>query len=163
MTPHRLKRRSIGIVYVYRLTMKKERKPHQFIIKPYYPGGSKAMSDFVAAQIKYPEEALRDQIEGVVVLVIDINHQGKVVKTRIKQSVGHGCDEEAQRVAMLLKFRLDKVVRRGRTIFHKTINIRFKLPPEKPKTIIQYEIKKKETSSSSEPKTSSGYHYTIEW
>ncbi len=139
--------------------MKKHKKPHQFIVKPYYPGGNRAMGAFIKSNLKYPKEALKNNIEGVVMLVIDINHKGSVTGSKIKMSLGHGCDEEAQRIANLLRFKLDQVVRKGRTIFHKTIRIKFKLP-EQSKQSIKYHIVPTKKSSQSE---SSSYSYTIDY
>lgn len=142
--------------------MKKEKTSKDFIIKPHYPGGPKALSTFIYKHLKYPPEALDQKIEGTVVIVIDIDHHGKVINSRIKQSLGHGCDEAASEVVRLLKFQLDQVVRRGRTIFHKTLNIHFRLPNEVPqKTSIKYTVipnKKEEPHSNP-----SSYHYTIKW
>lgn len=142
--------------------MKKEKKAHQFIVKPYYPGGSKAMGAFISSKLKYPKEALKEKIEGHVMIILDINHKGKVIKTKVKQSLGYGCDEEAERICKLLLFKLDQVVRKGRTIFHKTIRIGFKLPKKKVKKIeatkIQYQIIKKGDSNQSKPPS---YNYTI--
>jgi len=139
--------------------MKKMKKPHQFIVKPYYPGGPKAMSKFIKKHLVYPKEALTHKKEGVVVLRIDINHKGAVIGSRVKMSLGYGCDEEAQRIVSLMKFKLDQVVRKGRTTFHKNLRIAFKLPKKK-STQIKYQIT---TNKKSPQKGSSDYNYTISY
>lgn len=140
--------------------MRKNKKPHQFIVKPYYPGGPKALSKFIKKNLKYPKEAIEHKTEGVVLLRIDINHKGEVTGSKVKMSVGHGCDEEAQRIVSLMKFALDQVVRKGRTTFHKNIRIGFQLPKKKEQknTQIKYNIVQTKKSPQS---GGSSYNYTI--
>lgn len=122
------------------------------------------MGQFIAKHLTYPEKAKAKKIEGTVVLWIDINYKGVVLGSKVRSSLGHGCDEEAQRVVKLLKFDVPNAVRRGKVLFHKTINIRFNLPVEKPKptptqtqsTKLTYSIVKKKKE-----KASSSYNYTI--
>ena len=140
--------------------MRKNKKPHQFIVKPYYSGGPKALSKFIKKNLKYPDEALQEKIEGVVLLRIDISHKGVVTGSKVKMSLGYGCDEEAQRIVSLMKFTLDQVVRKGRTTFHKNIRIGFKLPKKKEqkKTQIKYNVVQTKKSPQS---GGSSYNYTI--
>ena len=86
--------------------MKKERKPENFILKPYYEGGKEAMKIFVAENLKYPDEAISNKISGVVKVDYDIDYQGTVVKTKVIKGIGYGCDVEAQRIVRLLKFKV---------------------------------------------------------
>lgn len=111
--------------------MTKEKKP-TFILKPEYPGGPKALSQFIYEQLRYPSEALALGIEGMVVVEYDIDYQGNVIETRAVLGIGHGCDEEACRVVRLLKFNVGK--NRGvHVIFHQKARIQFKKPaPQKP-------------------------------
>jgi TonB family protein len=111
--------------------MTKEKKP-SFILKPEYPGGPKALSQFIYEQLRYPPEALELGIEGVVVVEYDIDYQGNVIETRAVLGIGHGCDEEACRVVRLLKFNVGK--NRGvHVIFHQKARVQFKKPaPQKP-------------------------------
>lgn len=142
--------------------MKKERKPKHFIKKPVYPGGLKAMREFIAKELKYPEEALKQRKEGVVRIKYDIDYKGNVFDTYILSSVGYGCDEEADRIVRLLKFEVEKT-RKVKVVFHKTIQIKFKLPkikeqkkskPEPPRvTSVQYNyVTTKSTSESPKKK-----------
>jgi protein TonB len=94
-----------------------EKKPKHFLKQPEYPGGPKAMSKFIYENLRYPKPALEAGKEGVVLVEYDINHEGRVVDTRVLQSIGHGCDEEAERVVRLLKFDVGK--NRGvKVVFH---------------------------------------------
>lgn len=145
--------------------MKKEKKHQDFLVKPYYPGGPKALSAFIYSHLVYPQEAIDQKTEGTVIIVIDINHKGNVISSRIKQSLPHGCDQAAQKVVSKLQFNLDQVVRKGKTIFHKTLNIHFKLPKIDTTplmtTELKYTITKKNEEKSSND--SSSYHYTIDF
>lgn len=116
--------------------MKKQKK---FIQTPQYPGGRQALAEFIKSNLKYPEKANEKNIEGMVVVVIDINEKGDVIRTRVKKKLGYGCDEEAQRVAKLLKFKSVKN-RKVRVTAHRTINFSFKKP--KPKKVVRKVVKK---------------------
>lgn len=150
--------------------MQKERKDKHFIKKPIFPGGLKAMRELIRKELKYPQEALDNKVEGTVYLRYNIDHKGKVTSSKILSSLGHGCDEEAQRIVAKFKFEVPKGPRKMKVKFHKTIKIHFKLPKEKPqkkspKTQITYSIKlnskKEETKESI--KKSSTYSYTIKF
>jgi len=99
----------------------------KLIKKPTYLGGKKALSEFIQNNIQYPEEALNAKVEGLVIVYIDIDISGKVIKTRLKKKLGHGCDEEAIRVVKLLKFFVEKK-RKVRITHHKNIKVHFRLP-----------------------------------
>ncbi len=107
--------------------MKKERKDHQFIKKPYYEGGMTAMKNFIKENLSYPSAALQQKIEGTVYIRYTINYKGKVTDTKIVTGIGHGCDEEAIRLVKLLKFKVPKN-RNLKAIFHKSLQIHFRLP-----------------------------------
>lgn len=88
------------------------------------------MTQFIYEHLRYPPAAFEANVEGTVLLDIDIDFQGQVLQTRVLQGLGHGCDEEAARVARLLKFEVGK--NRGvKVLFHKKIKIAFKKPPTK--------------------------------
>lgn len=147
--------------------MKKERKPESFLRKPTYKGGPKAMRSFIAEHLRYPTPASEHKIEGTVRLRMDINHQGKVISTKVLSGLGYGCDEEAERVVKLLKFEIPKL-RKIRATFHKTINIHFRRPKEKvtpsSSTQIKYTISSQNEGEADEPKKEGGsYGYTISW
>lgn len=110
--------------------MAKDNKPKKFIQIPQYPGGKEALKDFIVKNLRYPKKAAENDVEGIVVLVIDIDQNGKVIRTRSKKKLGFGCDEEAKRVAKLLEFRSVKN-RKMRVTAHRTINFGFKKPKKK--------------------------------
>lgn len=104
--------------------MKKQRTDRNFLNKPAYPGGKNAMFTFIKQHLKYPEEAQKLGIKGIVQVKITISSSGNVIDTEVLHSLGHGCDEEATRVAGLLKFEVPK--NRGVKVkFFKRINFGF--------------------------------------
>lgn len=152
--------------------MKKQRSDDSFVKKPIYPGGNKAMSQFVKSQMKYPTEALNQKIEGTVHLRYDINYKGSVSKSKVISSLGYGCDEEAQRLVKLLKFEMPKIPRKMKLKFTKTIRINFKLPKPKPKKAkpnppkvthhVTYQLAAGQTKITGKiPQKPKGYNYTI--
>ncbi len=149
--------------------MQRENKPKNFLPKATYKGGSKAMSKFIGEHLKYPKQAIKNKISGTVVLRVAIDYKGKVTGSKVKSSVGHGCDEEAQRVVSLLKFEVGSKVRKGKILFHKNLNIHFRLPKPKAEPIKKAESSKTQLSYtvvSSKPKSKpklkpASYNYTI--
>ena len=142
--------------------MKREKKEKHFIQKPSYPGGVKAMQEFLRKNKKYPKEALKHKIEGTVSIRYTINHQGNVVKTKVVAGLGYGCDGEAQRIVGLLKFEIPKT-RKLRVLYHKTVHIHFKLPKKtKQETKIVYTSSEQKKNDQEKP-SSGSYSYKIEW
>ncbi len=151
--------------------MEREKKPKHFIQHPQYPGGSKELTKFIYSQLRYPEAALKAQLEGTVLIEYDIDYKGNVVDTRVLQSLGLGCDEEACRVLRLLKFSVGR--NRGvRVLFHKKIPIRFKIPVQTPKAapaqgqvsynyVYTTSTPDAKTAEPSKPQTGANYSYTI--
>jgi TonB family protein len=109
--------------------MRKEVKKTDILKQPEYPGGQKALRAFVASNLKYPDQALALKVEGTVHLRYAIDHKGMVIDVRILHKLGHGCDEEAERLVRLLSFHVDKT-RGVKVLYHKKIQIHFRLPQQ---------------------------------
>jgi len=78
-------------------------KPYNFIEQmPEFVGGAGAMMRFIQAQIKYPDEARKSNIQGTVVLQFLVTETGKIHDIKVVKGVGHGCDEEAVRVISIM-------------------------------------------------------------
>lgn len=143
--------------------MKKEKKEKHFIEKPTYPGGVKAMRDFIRQNLKYPGEALAHKIEGSVHCRYEVDYKGRVGEVQVISGLGHGCDEEAIRLIKLMHFTEAKSPKKLRVKFHKTLRIHFRLPKEAKKETppginYRYEIKSSDDSSSKNT-----YTYSIKW
>ncbi len=147
--------------------MQKEKKDKHFIKKPIYPGGPSQMKAFISQNLQYPPEALAHKIEGTVFINYAIDYQGKVTDTKVISGLGYGCDEEAARLVRLLEFEVPKT-RGVKVLFHKDIQIHFRLPrkkaaPARPQTI-QYSYTEKKPEPSEQqtgPEKGGGYIYTI--
>ncbi|MEO0340772.1 MAG: energy transducer TonB, partial [Bacteroidota bacterium] len=121
---------------------------------------------FITQNLKYPPEAIQEKVEGTVLVRFVINHLGKVTETHIVSGLGHGCDEEAQRVIKLLQFETDK--NRGfKSKSSMTLGVHFKVKANQSigDTTYQYTIvpKKSKDQPKEEGDVGSGYSYTIEW
>jgi TonB family protein len=156
--------------------MAKNRPTH--VSRPVYPGGIAAMKKFVAANLKYPPQAIKSKAEGTVTVRYGLDYTGKVINVKIKKGIGHGCDAEAMRVVKLMKFTVPQSSKKKVRI-HQDVNIHFKLPKPKPapkpkakpktKTTVTYTqsgslsgkvVRKKPDHDNT---SNSGYSYTIEW
>lgn len=144
--------------------MHRERKDKHFIHKPSYPGGREAMKAFISKNLRYPKEALAAKVEGTVSIKYTIDHKGNVTEARVVSGLGHGCDEEAMRLARLLKFQVPKTPKKRKVLFHKDLHVHFRLPkqPVQAKTTYQYVTPASKTTVQ-EPSQSrkGGYNYTI--
>lgn len=148
----------------------RETKDKDFLRKPVYEGGLKAMREFIRKNLKYPPAALKEKTEGTVFVKYRVNHKGKVIEAKAISGIGNGCDEEAVRLVKLFEFTVPKN-RKLRVIFNKNIKIHFRLPkaaPKKPVSsagAIQYNYvttsSKKNTSTP--PKKKSAYNIVIKY
>ncbi len=123
---------------------KSKPKKRKFIKKPTYPGGSKALEAFIAQNLRYPEEALRNGVEGNVQVEYEVNEDGKVIRARVLRGIGYGCDEEALRLVRLLRY--EGVRNRHIHVTTRfTLVIRFRLPRQTP--AVRYEYRPASVSS----------------
>jgi TonB family protein len=60
--------------------------------------GYSALYEYFDHELKYPGEATRDSIEGVVTVSFTINHEGKPESIKIENSLGVAFDKECQRI-----------------------------------------------------------------
>lgn len=58
----------------------------------------KGIIDFVEDLIEYPEEALENLVEGVVLVSFVVEKDGTLSTPRFVRSLGYGCEEEVLRV-----------------------------------------------------------------
>jgi len=65
---------------------------------PQYKRGINFLYQFLAINIKYPKEARKKGVEGKVFVGFVVDEKGRVSEVSTLQGIGHGCDEEAERV-----------------------------------------------------------------
>jgi protein TonB len=137
--------------------MKAPRKEKHFIKKPVYPGGPKALWTFIRKNLRYPKEALEQNISGVVRIRYSIDGKGKVISTQVIHSLGYGCDEEASRVIRMLQYEVPRH-RKLKVKYFKTINVKFRAPKKKS---IQVTLTKSPQEKEKKEEKKGGYEYTI--
>ncbi len=143
---------------------KKITKQSHQLQPPVFPGGKKGLDEFVKSNLKYPEEALKQKVEGTVHVDYDVDVFGKVLTAKVRHGLGHGCDEEALRIVRMLKFQKRKYPGQH-VVFHQKIQIHFRLhsaskPVENAQTI-NYSYKPKASEAGPTP-PSTGYTIRID-
>jgi TonB family protein len=139
--------------------MNSGKKPN-FIRKHEYPGGKKAFQEFLKTHLTYPQEALKNNIEGFVFLEYQVGFEGKVNQVKVLKGIGYGCDEEAVRLIRLLQFAPQNNHGVKLISTHK-IKIQFKLPETKESIKISYSINENKAKETKPEKAS--YSYTIKF
>ena len=67
-------------------------------VMPQYPGGQIAMLKYFMENIKYPEQAMKEGIQGRVTVSFIVEKDGRVSNVRLLRSVQSSLDKEAVRV-----------------------------------------------------------------
>ena len=62
-----------------------------------FPGGDKALEQFLKKNVLYPDEAKKNKINGDVQVKFTIQPDGSLNNPQMITSLGSGCDEEAVR------------------------------------------------------------------
>lgn len=65
---------------------------------PAFIGGQEAMSTFIQSQIKYPDLAFRQGVEGTVLINFRISKEGKILNPYVSKSIHPALDQEALRL-----------------------------------------------------------------
>jgi TonB family protein len=60
--------------------------------------GFPALYEYFNRQLKYPPDALKDSIQGVITVKFEVNELGQPEKIKILNSLGNACDQEALRL-----------------------------------------------------------------
>jgi TonB family protein len=68
------------------------------LIEPRFPDGEMALRDLINRELKYPDEALKEKIQGKVFVTFRISLIGKVENAKIVRSVHPLLDKEAIRI-----------------------------------------------------------------
>jgi periplasmic protein TonB len=67
-----------------------------------YPGGADSLTAFVERNLKYPEAARDNNVEGREKVQFIVDENGEMVNPRAIRGLGAGCAQEALRVARLM-------------------------------------------------------------
>jgi len=89
---------------------------------PQFPGGEREMFNYLSQNLKYPDEAQKQKIQGMVVVSFVVKASGEITDATILRSLESSCDEEAIRVVNAMP-RWIPGKQNG-----EAVNVEFKLP-----------------------------------
>ncbi len=69
---------------------------------PEYPGGMPAMIEFLQTNIKYPEDAVKQKVEGRVMVQFVVETDGSISDVHVAKQVFPSLDAEAIRVVQVM-------------------------------------------------------------
>jgi protein TonB len=69
---------------------------------PVFPGGEKALLSFISQNLKYPEEAVKNNLFGKVIIKFAVASDGSVKRIEVLRSINPLLDQEAIRVISML-------------------------------------------------------------
>jgi protein TonB len=96
----------VAVVEEVQEEVKEEEAPAEVFVvveeMPTFPGGEKALMEFIYANIVYPEIAKENNIQGRVILKFCVTYKGGVDQVQILKSVDPALDQEAIRVIKML-------------------------------------------------------------
>lgn len=64
-------------------------------VKPEPVKGIRQFQDRWMSKVKYPEEAVKEGIQGTVFIEFIVNTDGSIAEAAVRSGIGHGCDEAA--------------------------------------------------------------------
>ena len=70
--------------------------------KPEFPGGEDALVGYFSRNIRYPNFAVENRIEGIVDIEFIVNKDGTILDPKVLKGIKGGCDEEALRLVKSL-------------------------------------------------------------
>ena len=97
---------------------------------PQFPGGDKALLEFIKKEMKYPAESVEYGEQGRVVIEITVDAQGNIVNPKVIKSISPSLDREALRMVNKMPQWQPAITLNGRTTEHWwTIHIDFDFEP----------------------------------
>ena len=97
---------------------------------PQFPGGPAEMLRFIGQHLKYPEEQLKECIQGRVVVKFYVDTLGRVCEPEIVRGKDSALDREALRVVRLFPIFLPATMNGKKVNSYMTLPITFKLPKD---------------------------------
>lgn len=98
-------------------------------IPPQFPGGEDSLYSFIYSNLRYPQEAIDNGIEGRVYITFVVEKDGSITGIKILRDIGYGCGEEAVRVLKMMPKWIpgkDHLGNIHRTQYNMPINFEFK-------------------------------------
>lgn len=99
---------------------------------PTYPGGIANFYKFLGDNIKYPQQAKDDNVQGNVFISFTVEKDGSLNDIKVDRKLGGGTDEEAVRVLKLSE-KWNPGIQNGKAVRTKyNIPVKFAIPGKKP-------------------------------
>lgn len=92
----------IALIFVAGQVATYAQEMHALNSSPAYTGGIQALKEFINNNLRYPDEARKSSISGVVEVKFMINTLGEVEKIMVLKGISPECDTEAVRLTGLL-------------------------------------------------------------
>ncbi|WP_276496819.1 TonB family protein [Pontibacter litorisediminis] len=107
-------------------------KPYTYVEQmPVFKGGDKGLMQFLGTNIKYPEDAVKAGVEGLVVVTFVIDTDGSVKSAQVVKPLSSSTDAEAVRVIKLMDGMWQPGKQNGKIVAVKyTLPIRFAMKTE---------------------------------
>ncbi|MFT5823685.1 MAG: TonB family protein [Crocinitomix sp.] len=127
--------------------------------EPEFPGGREAMTQFIVNNIEYPEEARKNNEEGIVYVKFVVEKDGAITKVNIRKGVYDALNNEAMRVVKKMPNWIPGEQNGKPVSVYFTLPIHFRLggtnnseetpaPPKRPLTKEEQKIADKEAKKS---------------
>ena len=124
-----------GVVMPVRVKSKKDTKAEEIVYSsvdqmPEFPGGDAALQEYIKTHIKYPAKALKNRIEGRVIMEFVVDDKGKIGDIKVVLSTNKLFDKEAVRICKSLpKFTPGRMNDKAVSVWYR-LPIMFTLPEE---------------------------------
>ncbi|MBO4804096.1 MAG: energy transducer TonB [Muribaculaceae bacterium] len=111
--------------------VKSDSEPYKSVEQmPQFPGGEAALEEYIQTHIQYPAEALKNRIEGLVIVKFVVDKKGKIGEVEVVGSVDKRLEEEAVRLCKSLpKFIPGRRNGKAVSVWY-TMPVTFTLPEE---------------------------------
>jgi TonB family protein len=100
-------------------------------IESYYRGGDQGWQQFLAKNLHYPDRALNNGIQGIVIVLFVVNKDGNVEDASITRSAEYSLDREALRIIRIADDWIPAVQNGRRVRSYKRQPLQFKLQIQK--------------------------------
>lgn len=126
----------VALLLVFSVDVKSQNKDIYKTVEemPAYPGGEKAMFDFISSNLKYPKSAVKEGAEGRVVVRYVVTETGEISDVTVLKGFNKACDEEAARVVKMMPNWTPGKLKGENVAVYYTLPIVFKIPPKVSKT-----------------------------
>lgn len=99
--------------------------------KASFKGGESAFYKYISNNVKYPKDAIKNKIEGKIVVQFTVNKDGRIIDvSTLGKTLGYGLEEEAIRVIKNMP-KWEPAVQKGKNVAMRfQIPINFSLPED---------------------------------